>query len=258
MTIPAPNIGAFVVGFLFTFLLPMGLVVVLLIKRKVTWLPLLMGAGTFFVSQIVLRLPLLSILATMPWWQAFSTHLVPFVLVVALSAGLFEESARLGGALLLKERTSYRDIISFGLGHGLCEVIMIVGMTHINNLIFSMAITDPNAFGGVMALLPAETLETIAVQLAPANPLDVFAGILERVGAVLFHIFAAFLIYRGVIRHQKARYFTLAVIAHTAINFAVVMLARATGTWVTTAIIVLLGAAAAWYAWQQRPAASHH
>jgi len=51
-----------------------------------------------------------------------------------------------------------------------------------------------------MALAPPETLETVEVQLAAANPLYIYAGILERIGAVVFHIFAAFLIYQCVVR----------------------------------------------------------
>jgi len=255
VVIPAANMVAFVIGFLTTFILPLALIVALLVKRKITWLPLALGAATFFVSQIMLRLPLLSLLATTGWWRTFATHFVAFTLVVAFSAGLFEEGARLGGALLLRGQNSYRDIISFGLGHGLCEAILIVGMTHVNNLVFSMAINDPTAFGGVMALVPAETLEVVGVQIATVNPLYVYAGILERVGAVLFHIFATFLIFQGVIRHRKVLYLIVAILAHTAFNFLVVMLAQSVGTIATTVIILLIGAAAAWYVWQKRPVA---
>ena len=50
------------------------------------------------------------------------------VVVGGLSAGLFEETARLGGAAILKNYRTWKDMVSFGLGHGLCEVMLIAGI----------------------------------------------------------------------------------------------------------------------------------
>ena len=44
--------------------------------------------------------------------------MVYVIVVGGLSAGLFEETARLVGAKLLKQHRTYKDMISFGLGHG--------------------------------------------------------------------------------------------------------------------------------------------
>ena len=91
-----------------TLILPVVLLIVLLITRKLNPLPLLAGFASFFISQILLRIPLLQVLGTQSWFAAFATHTVVYVIVVGgLSAGLFEETARLVGAKLLKQHRTY-------------------------------------------------------------------------------------------------------------------------------------------------------
>jgi len=249
--IPTANIIAFTIALMFTGFLPVALAIFLLATKRITVLPFILGVLAFFVSQMVLRLPLMSLLATQGWYQRFATMFIPFVLVTALTAGLFEESARLGGALILKKQRTYRDIVSFGLGHGLCEVVMIVGLTHVNNILFSLAINsgEPNT---ITNALPPATLEAVTHQLAAAGLLAVSFGVLERVGAVLFHIFATFLIFRGVIVHQKALYWVLAVLTHAAVNAIALFTFHAAGAGVSVALILALGLLMGWYVWRQR------
>lgn len=241
---------SFCVALLMTTLAPVALLIVLGARRKLTAAPLFLGAAAFFVSQMLLRMPILSALSTQKWFQGFAANTIPYVLVLSLSAGLFEESARLGGALLLKRHRTFRDAVSFGLGHGICEVILLAGMTHLNNVLFCLVINSGSA-QALAGVLPAGTLEQVTAQLMAVTPAAVYWGILERVSAVLFHLFATVLVFEGVVR-RKAGYYLLAVGAHTLFNVAGVLLAGWLPIWGAELILLLLALAGGWYVLLQR------
>lgn len=218
ITIPASTVTAILLTAAALFLGPILLLILLGIRRKLSALPLILGFLSFFVAQPLTRIPLLSILSLQEGFQQFaSAHFVLYSLLIGgLTAGLFEESARLAGALLLKRKHSWKDAVSFGLGHGLCEVFLISGMAQINNLIFVFLINHPAMCEA--AGIPAELLTTAAQQLAAATPWTFGLSVLERVFAVIYHIFATVLIFWGVRRRRKAAAWAGAVLCHTLFN----------------------------------------
>jgi len=240
---------SFVIALVCTTLVPAALIVILAIKKKISGLPLLFGALAFFISQILLRIPIINVLSTQGWYQDFAKLFVPYVLVLCFTAGLFEESARLGGALILKQKRRFMDVISFGLGHGLCEVVILIGLTHVNNLIFCLAINNP---GGLFAaMFPPEMLQPIIESLSDAEPYHVYMGLLERVSAVLFHIFATVLVFRGVVT-KKWWYYILAIVAHMLFNLVAVLLATYTGMVVTEVVLLVLALVSGVYVLKSR------
>lgn len=251
--IPSSTINAFVVSAIFTVLVPVVILIVLGIRKKISVLPLLVGAGAFFISQFVLRVPLLNALSTQGWYQDFTKLYLLYVLALSLSAGLFEESARLGGAALLKKHRRFKDVISFGLGHAFCEVILLVGFTHINNIVLCVIANDTS--GTLSASLPAETLETAIAQLADVNSVHIYFGILERFSAVLFHIFATVLIFKGIVS-KKWRYYPLAIAAHMLFNVSGVLTAHYTGIIASEVLMLALALVTGWYVLKSKDAFS--
>ena len=227
-----------------TLILPVILLIILGGKKKISGLPLLLGASAFFLSQIIIRIPILGVISTKVWYINFAeNHYIPLILLICLSAGLFEETARLGGAFILKKHRSFKDIISFGLGHAFCEVVVLIGFTHINNIILSSTV---NQSGGVSAVaLPPEMMQAV-MQLATVSPAYVYLGILERVSAVIFHIFATVLVFSGVIQRKMSRC-GLAIAAHTLFNFAGVMAAHYAGIVVSEILLLAMASAAGYY-----------
>lgn len=219
------QLASFAVAAFCTLVLPVVLLIVLAVMKKIRLAPLALGFVSFFVSQMVLRIPLLQLLTATGALNAFATHTVLYAVVVGgLSAGLFEETARLAGAAILKGQRSYKDMISFGLGHGLCEVMLIAGMTHVNNILLRLALMDPGGpLGVLLSGVDSATLDLVASQLAAATPGLVALGLLERVSAVLFHLFATSLVFTAVIRRKPGWYFA-AVAAHTLLNSLAVLL----------------------------------
>jgi uncharacterized membrane protein YhfC len=236
---------AFVFAAICTLLLPIALLVILGIKKKINGLPLLIGAIAFFLSQIVLRLPIISAFSGQGWYKSFAeNYYIPFVLLLCLSAGLFEESARLGGALILKKHRTFKDAISFGLGHALCEVIALIGVSYINNIVLCMLINGTG--GGLTAALPSDVLEAAAIQLAAVNPAHIYLGLLERFSTVIFHIFATVLVFRGIIE-KKWYLYVLAIASHTVFNFIGVILANIAGIAITEIVVLGIALAAGYY-----------
>lgn len=249
MTISAPVLAAFLFAALATFVFPIVFLVIMCAKGKLSARPALIGALAFFVSQICLRIPLLSVFGTQGWYKAFAQNLVPFAVIIAFSAGLFEESARyVGVRYLLKGRLAYRDAISFGLGHGFCEAVLVVGLGEIGNFVTALMIN-----GGTLASsLPAGTYKQTVDALLAATPALILMAVWERASSVLFHVFATVLIFRGV-RERKTRYYFYALAAHTAVDTLSILLPKYADAWVVETVLCLIGLAGLLYVLKAKP-----
>ena len=225
----------------FTLIVPIFLVIFLAVKKKIIIKPFFIGALAWFVSQVVLRIPIMQILGTnTKWFPAFTSTIVGVIIIGGLTAGLFEESARLFGAkLFLKNKTFYKDAISFGLGHGLCEVIVIVGLGSISNIL-NASLINSGLFNTVVAAqnAPAEAVDLVIKALTTYNYGTAGIVILERIIAVAFHIFATVLIFKGI-NEKKITYYFIAILAHTAFNSIAVLTNKYFGAVVCE--LILLG-----------------
>lgn len=226
-----------------TLALPVILLIALGVMKKISAGPLFLGFASFFVSQIVLRVPLLQALGGQGWFQSFATHTAVYALVIGgFTAGLFEETARLAGAAILKKKLTYKTMLSFGLGHGLCEVIVITGLGQINNLVLCAALADPQGALAATVLAGADpaAVQAVAAQLAATTPAMMGLAVVERVSAVLYHLFATCLVFTAVKRGKPLYYFA-ALLAHTLFNFLAVMLNIWLGMWIMEALLLAAG-----------------
>ena len=243
--------AAFAAAAVCTVLVPVILLIVLGVQRKIAVKPLLLGSAAFFVSQMVLRIPIINALSAQSWFQSFSVQNVfLYTLLLSLTAGLFEESARLGGAMLLKKQRSLKDVISFGLGHGLCEVILLVGLSYVSNALLCFIINGSAEQS--LNILPAETLETAVAQLSAVNPVNVYWGIFERISAVVFHVFATTLVFQGAVKGKSLRYLLLAIGAHTVFNLTGVLLGSYISVTVSEIVMMAMALAGGIYVIRQK------
>lgn len=181
-----------------------------LIKKKKSLKPFFIGAIVFFVSQILLRIPIINILAQSKGYNILANlYPIIFIFLISLSAGLFEECGRyLGFKYLLKNNRSFNDALIFGLGHGGIEAFLIVGIPILSSL---------NS-------IDANTL---------------FMTSIERISAMTFHIAASVLVMYGINKGRKI-YLFLAIIAHTLFNFVgVSLLSRGVNILIVEAILFI-------------------
>lgn len=229
-TISVPVIIALIFSVAALVIAPLAALIVLCIKKKLSFIPVLVGAAAFTVSQVMLRIPIMQALSTQAWYQQFAAFspVLYIVLIGGFSAGLFEESARyVGGRFLLREERSYRDAISFGLGHGICEVLILVGANSVIILVYAIMINTGN-FASVLEPLPQESQELLLSQMSGIGVGDLLAGVLERVFAVTYHVFATVLIFKGINEHKIRNYF-YAIGAHTVLNTITVLALQLSG-----------------------------
>ena len=84
--------------------LPVGILIVLAVKNRKqgivsAWL---LGAAGFFVTQILIRLPILNAIQGQSWFASFAqNHLFLYAFSLAFTAGLFELAGRFAVAGVL-------------------------------------------------------------------------------------------------------------------------------------------------------------
>lgn len=134
------NIASCVFAVIVCIVLPIGAAVYLASKKNGYLKPVLLGALTFFVFQMIIRVPILQgVLPNMQWfvWMTSSQPIL-----AALFLGGTAALAEIGGrylimTLLMKNRQRFLDGIAFGIGHGGIEAILIVGINILAALIIS-------------------------------------------------------------------------------------------------------------------------
>lgn len=152
-----------------------------------------LGAAGFFVTQILIRVPILTFLQTQDWFLTFSqNHTFVYVFSLAFTAGLFELIGRFAIAKLLsKKNLTYARSLAAGLGHGGIEAMLLVGTAYINNILYCLMINS-GTFDTLISQAAATgvdvtqlyTLRDSLIQTHPA--LFLLAGF-ERILAMTCH-----------------------------------------------------------------------
>ena len=158
-------------------------------KLMIAWL---LGAAGFFVTQILIRVPILYWMQSQSWFQTFSqNHLFLYAFSLAFTAGLFELAGRFGVAKILKNR-NFHNSLATGLGHGGIEAMIIAGSSYVNNIAYSVMI-NAGIFDTVLGEAAAmgvdiSQLYLIRDTLLTASPALYLLGVYERVLAMTCHV----------------------------------------------------------------------
>ena len=223
--ISVPTIAACCATLFVSLILPVLVLILFAVKHRKqgivsAWL---LGAAGFFVTQILIRVPILAALQNQDWFLSFAqNHLFAYAFSLAFTAGLFELAGRFVVAKLLHKRLTLRRSLAAGLGHGSIEAMLLIGITYINNLVY-IAMINSGTFDTVVAQTAAlgvdvSQLELIRQQLLSASPaLFLLAG-LERILAMTGHVAMSMLVCYGV-THGKTGICTLLCLGiHTLID----------------------------------------
>lgn len=213
-------IAFMVVSIVLSLLLPIGLVVYLYRRVHIPLRAVMVGAATFVVSQMILRIPLLNAFANQPWYQAAEANVWLLATFLSVTAALFEETGRwLAFRYLLPRQRDYKGGIAFGLGHGGIESILLAGSALVANLLLALAINS-GTFDTTMAPQLGLEADVIKDQLVNTQPALFLAAGLERVFAMTIHVALSLLVLCGV-RSGQLVYWVYALLFHTAVNFPV-------------------------------------
>ena len=243
--VPSLTLASLAISAFITIALPIIVAVVIWRKAETKWWVFLVGMAGFIITQMIIRIPVMSMLSQVDWYNTFSQNTVPFYLFAAFTAGLFETAGRLLVFLVfIRMRRNYADGFLAGLGHGTIESILLVGSSMITYITYALMI-NAGTFETLVApnATDAATLEamnTIYNVLTTSASTDFLAAGLERLMAITLHIALSILVLEGIERKQTLRYALVALCYHMLVDFTVPLVYLKVGSiWVSELLMLL-------------------
>lgn len=226
-----------ILGLLIFTIVPIVLSIVWLVKKKERITTILIGAVCFILFALILEKPIQNVLA-FPTALGLPNHALsnffnanPILLafVAGLFPGLFEETGRfVAFKTILRKRKNRETSISYGIGHGGIEVVVLLGLTYINYIIYALMINSglmQTTINQMMEIAPEQVgqLEEIIVMMTTFSGTTLLIGVVERIFAVMFHIGASILVFYACKDKSKMWLYPLAIILHTLMDFIAAM-----------------------------------
>ena len=214
------------ITFCVSTILPVGVFVVygLRNKGKGVWSAWFLGAAGFFIMQMVIRTPILSLFATRQGFMNFATeHYVLYCFAMAFTAALFEVVGRYAVAKIMSKNLTFQRGMAAGLGHGGIESIVILAMMYLNNLIY-IAMINAGSFDGVVeqtAALGIDTSSLVAVKdslLHTNSAMFLLAGY-ERIATMILHVALSLIVCYYVSRKEDLKGIVLCLTGHCIVDF---------------------------------------
>jgi uncharacterized membrane protein YhfC len=258
MKVPGLSIVFISISAAVAIFLPLFLFIRFKAKYKVNYIPALLGAGIFILFALILRPLFLSIFQLEFLIGIFPTpvfNLIIYISIVCLASGLFEETGRFIAFkwILKRDSEKVKTPLSYGIGHGGIEAILLVGFSMISLLITSMMINNGQ-------IMNRGLTDDQAVELIDFIQTDSFlflaAGI-ERILAVALHICLSVLVWLAITRKQYLLY-PAAILLHalTNVSAALYQLDIIVNLWIVEGILslcVLITAVLTWLAYAKLP-----
>ena len=238
------NVVLLVIGALLAFAVPVVVSVVWTKKKGEHFTTALVGAACFLLFAIVLEKPIQNVLV-FPVQMGLSEHAVSrflnarpvlWAFVLGLFPGVFEETGRLVAfRTLLRKRSNRETAVTFGLGYGGFEVMMILGMTYVSYIAVYVLIKS-----GAYSSFPEEVMPqffAIALEIDSFSTGTLVLAVAERVFAVLLHTGLSIMVFYAC-RDKKYVLYLLAVVLHTLLDFIACL---SIPLWVIEIIVALFG-----------------
>ena len=192
-------------------------------RKQGIWSAWILGALGFVVTQILIRVPILTALQSQSWFMAFAqSHLFLYAFALAFTAGLFELAGRFAVAKLMKKNLTYKRSLAAGMGHGGIEAILLIGMAYINNLVYIAMINngtfDTIVAEAVAAGVDASQLYLLKETLMSTSPAMFLLGGFERLLAMFAHAGMSMVVCWGVHSGKAGKCALVCLGIHTLID----------------------------------------
>jgi uncharacterized membrane protein YhfC len=214
---------SYIVAIIIEIGLPVLLAVYFWKKYRVSWSIFFLGMALFLVSLV--RIPLNNYINSIIFLNLRGeTAYIAVFLFASVTAGVFEEGARvLAFGAIIKQR-SYEKGLMYGIGHGGGgESIIFVGVTVLSNFLI---------FKFFPHILPADVLEQFE-NMAWYLPM---VGAMERIFAIIIQISLSILVVQAFIK-RKYYFIIIAVIYHALIDFVAVYVNFKSGVLITEILV---------------------
>ena len=221
------------IGAVIAVAVPVAIALLWKFKKKEPITTILIGAAVFLLFALILEKPIQNVLA-FPTAMGLPDHAVSrflsanpvlLALVAGLFPGVFEETGRLVAfKTVLKNRKNRETSISYGIGHGGFEVVLLMGIAYIQYISYAVMI-NTGLFGTIIEQVKAQapsqvdSLNAVVTLLTGFSFADFGMAAVERVFAMLFHVGASILVFYACKERKKFWLDPLAVALHTALDF---------------------------------------
>lgn len=202
---------------LVSLLLTLGLFLFLRMRLGLKVIPTLVGTAAFFIFVFVLESALHSIVLKRAPDGSVEMMKQPFmfVLYAALAAGVFEETARFLSFHLLKRKyNGFSTAISYGIGHGGIEVLLLVTLSMVSNIFISVTV---NAGMAESLGSTPEILNAVNTLIETAPGLFFVSGV-ERIPAVVVQISLSVLVWHSVNTKGRVWLYPAAIGLHALVD----------------------------------------
>lgn len=231
-----------VITLIFTCVLPVIAVIYFYRKWEISIGAVFAGAAIFIFFQLLTRIPLLGILSTYPWFQDFTKNTFIYSIFLALTAGIFEEMGRfLGFNLMLRKKLEWKNGIAYGIGHGSTEAILLVGLSYIGNIIYSVMINSGMFDTTIAPLVTPDMAKMIKSQLIDTPSYMFMFGGIERLLTMVIHAALSLVVLYGVM-NKKFVYVIYAILLHTLLNAPAALLSHV-NVWISELYVLIFAAA---------------
>ena len=252
--IPTGNLVIMAVEALLGFAIPICLAWWLIKKYKVRLSTVFIGAATFVVFALVLEALVHQIVLKGPYGATIQGKTLYYALYGGLMAGLFEETGRFLAMkfLLKKEPSETKPGVSYGLGHGGIEMILLFGFSMISLLSMSVMI-NLGMTDTLLAKTPEASQAALTAQFEQLKTMSAgtyLYGLWERFSAITLHVGLSILVWTAVRKGGKWRWlFPAAILLHALVDGLAVILSKAVGYFAIETIVMALAIAVAGLAW---------
>lgn len=224
ITVPTISMMNMGISAAIAIFLPIVLLIMWKQKKHVKLSPFFIGALIFIVFALVLEsiCHQFFLVKDSALSRFMNGNTVAYVLYASFAAGIFEETGRfIAFKLFLKKENGKETSITYGIGHGGIESILLVGLSMVSTLFLVYTLNTMGGMDAYLAKLPAETQEILQPSLAAlytTSPILYLIGGLERVAAIVLHIALSVFVFFAAKRSGKLYLYPAAIVLHAFVN----------------------------------------
>ena len=232
--IPNLTIGAMALSALIGLVIP-AVLYIIYSKKGANHLPFWTGAVTFVLFAFVLEQLAYSLLMKTGFWMTVNSNIWLLGIFGGFMAGLFEETGRFLAmkTVLRKNRANDYNGLMYGAGHGGIESVILLSVSMISNVIFSLQYN---------AGIPSSLGSATQAQAIASTPFwMMLVGAIERISAVAIHVSLSVLVWFAAKDGKKFWLFPLAILLHLVVDaVAVILLRLGVNVWIIEGAVFVI------------------
>ena len=232
--VPVSSLIMMAVNAVLGIAVPVCLSVYLVRKHHARLSTILIGAGTFILFALVLESIMHQLVLKGPLGASILDNTLRYAIYGGLAAGVFEETGRFLSMkfLMKKEPSAPLPGVAYGIGHGGVEMLIVFGITMINNLVISTLINSGQT-DVLFSKVPEEATAQLQAQLDQLQTIGAGAlliGLWERFSALVLHLGLSLLVWVAVRKGGKWLWlFPAAIALHAIVDAGAVLLQKSAG-----------------------------